>query len=533
MTKTAEDFIDLLIELNPEELKGELSSKSGKKYEDIASFYIIEQFKKVTKKKIKPEKIIFNSPEDITIIDNLDGIHIFQIKKNSQVWDKSDIRLINFLIKCFNRYLLKEKTRPTLKLKQYFFTNSTGRFLIDWMKSYKSNPLEIYKNCPHQLRNKIKESNVDIESIKKFIENIFFIVDQKVVYLKFDIPDLILLKFKEFKENLNPGITFHINDYNNYIFEDIRIKLSKRNNPAREKDKIISNAIEIRFNQTFLYCGKILKGKNKKDIESDLNNFKKRYTWLYMDQKLYTFQEFNSNNPLTSLINKGTVQKVPIKDLEKNFDIYFLNLWITNYIKNLKLKIFKQKYKKIFYFHRYYNEYELKWRDPFGKRKIIKNFPAVKFRESKNKKSHYYDNLAFEAFFNRNNDDYFLLVKPRILYTSDGVSVLDGLSRKRIDRKYQKSFMKNDFLRRRLFAICSFLKQDVIMSSKSVQSSLHEFPPTYSDKNKKRSRGKSKIEFIDKDKIKLLNLFEIDALFKPNNEAIIEKDNLLNILRGN
>ena len=59
-----------------DELKGELSSKSGKKYEDIASFYIIEQFDKVIKKKIKPKKITFNSPEDLTIIDNLGGMLI-------------------------------------------------------------------------------------------------------------------------------------------------------------------------------------------------------------------------------------------------------------------------------------------------------------------------------------------------------------------------------------------------------------------------------------------------------------------------
>jgi len=533
MTKMAEDIIDSFIKLYPNELRGELSSISGKKYEDIASFYIIEQFSKVTKQKIKPEKITFNSPEDITIIDNLGGIHIFQIKKNSQVWNKSDNRLINFLVKSLKRFLLKEKKDSKREFKQYFFTNSTGKFFINWMNFHKSNPLKMFNYIPHQLRKEIKDSNIDNNLIKKFFENIIFILDQKENYIKFDKTGRILLKFKNFKEKLNPGIIFNHHDYNAYIFEDIRLLLSKRNKPAREKDKIISNALKIQFNQSFLYCGKLLKNKNKTNIENELTNNKERFTWLYRDQKLYTFQEFNSNNPLTSLIDKNNIQIVDINDLENNSDIYFLNLWITHYIKNLKLKVFKIKFNRIFYFYCWYNEYELKWRDPFGKRKKIKIFPAVKYRESKNKKSHYYDNLAFKAFFKKNNNDYLLIIKPRILYTSDGVSVLDGFSRKTIDRKYQKSFMKNDFLRRRLFAICSFLKQDVISSSNSIQTTLNEIPKTPSDKNKKGLRGKSKYEFLDKDKIKLLNLFEINALFKPNNEAIIKKNNLLNILRGN
>jgi len=533
MTEKAEDLIDSFIKLYPNELKGELSSKSGKNYEDIATFYIIEQFVKVTKQKIKPEKITFNSPEDITVIDNLGGIHIFQIKKNSQVWNKSDKRLINFLVKSLKRFLLKEKQESKLEFKQYFFTNSTGKFLINWVNFHKSNPLEMFKYIPHQLRKEIKDFNVDNNLIKKFFENIFFILDQKENTIKLDISGRILIKFKKFKEKHNPGIFCNHNDYNAYIFEDIRLILSKRNKPAREKDKIIANALKIQFNQNFLYCGKLLKNKNKINIENEFTKNKEIFTWLYRDQRIYTFQEFNSKNPLTSLIDKNNIQIVDINDLEKNSDIYFLNLWITHYIKNLKLKVFTEKFNKIYYFYRWYDEYELKWRDPFGKRKKIKIFPAVKYRESKNTKSHYYDNLAFKAFFKRNNNDYLLIIKPRILYTSDGASVLDGLSRKTIDRKYQKSFMKNDFLRRRLFAICSFLKQDVIMSSNSVQTTLDEILKAPSDKLKKGLRGKSKYEFLDKDKIKLLDLFEIDALFKPNKEAIIEKNNLLNILRGN
>ncbi len=533
MTKMAEDIIDSFIKLYPDELRGELSSISGKKYEDIASFYIIEQFSKVTKQKIKPEKITFNSPEDITIIDNLGGIHIFQIKKNSQVWNKSDNRLIKFLVKSLKRFLLKEKREPNLEFKQYFFTNSTGRFLINWMKFQKSSPLEMFNLIPNQLIKEIKNSKVDDNLKKKFIENIIFVTDQKEINIKFDITGRILLKFKNFKEKLNPGILFNHNDYNNYIFEEIRLMFSKRNKPAREKDKIIPNAMKIKFNQSFLYCGKLLKNKPKVNIESQLTSNKEILTWLYRDQKLYTFQEFNSNNPLTSLIDKNNVKIVDINDLENNIDINFLNLWITHYIKYLKLNVFQIKYSRIFYFYRWYNEYKLKWRDPYGKRKKIKNFSAVKYRESNNKKSHYYDNLAFKAFFKKNENEYFLIIKPRILYTSDGASVLDGFSRKTIDRKYQKSFMKNDFLRRRLFAICSFLKQDVIMSSNSVQTTLDEIPKTSSYKHKKDLRGRSKYEFLDKDKIKLLDLFEIDASFKPNKEAIVEKNNLLSILRGN
>ena len=145
MTKISKNIFNILIEKEPNRRKGEISSKTGRDYEDKASFFILTRFNKLLKVKSKIVMISFNGLEDLDIFDNNERIFSFQIKTRKHTWTKRDPELVSFLGNCLNRFKLIKDLDEKVEIRFYFFTDITGNFLEDWNRFHKDDPDLLYR----------------------------------------------------------------------------------------------------------------------------------------------------------------------------------------------------------------------------------------------------------------------------------------------------------------------------------------------------------------------------------------------------
>ncbi len=496
MTTNSEKIYKTLLSKETERLRGEVSSREGTNYEDLASFYLLERFYKRFKFKSKIIRICFNGLEDLDIFDDSNRIFLFQIKENWTIWDKSDHRLVEFLKRCVEREIRIRDIDNQIKLGYYFFTNKGGKLFDEWDK-YKSHPRKQIDILPNIVKRLIN-SKFSIREQEDLIEKISFLSEENETKLNIYIDKGLLNTFKSFKNKFKPGETINFELYNEKVFYDKRLQFSRIDEPAKGHDTLISNAIELNLNSESIFYEEKRKSVTLEDIRNEMYNSRKKLCFLNKYGNLYSFQKFTSSNPLTQFI-KTPIQSKEIKfqELDIRDQIYFLSDWVYNYLKFIGLRYHKLKSKRIFYFYDFDKEKTINWYDP--KTNKFKKWDVVKRR------GNYYSNSAAEFRVTKFDNKYLLIINPRYLFTTDGVTLLNSRDIKLKERKYRKSFMKNDFLRRWFHLFLS-----TVHRKSNPQKDLFSFL-----KPKKRSNN----IFLDVKKVKINEPLSIEINFLPNNEV--------------
>jgi len=500
MTREPKEIYNSLLEKEANRLRGELSSKTGKDYEDLSSFYILERFHNILKFKSKITKICFNGLEDLDIFDDQNRIFSFQIKKNRTVWDKSDKRLVDFILRCVKRFL-KIKNEE-VDVNYYFYTNKTGKFFDKWNAIYKKEPLKAFELFTNKIKNYIKKRLDSDEKIINFIRKLNFLVDRKENYMLTFIEEDLLNKFKKVKAQYEPGDIIEFKDFNEAIFYDKRLMFSKIDEPKKEQDILVSNTMELKINVNKIYYAEKKKSLSNKNINEVLKESPLKISYFAKYGNIYSFRELNKRNPLTKFCKTSSqVAEIKFTDLEDKDQVYFLNYWLYNFLLNLGLRFHKKKNKRLFYFYAYNEGKTIKWYDPNSK--SIKNWDVVKNR------GNFYSNVAAEIRVTKFSDIFFVVINPRYLFSNDGAHLLSAQEINYIERKFRKSFMKNDFLRRWLYVFVSYIQQK---EKQTDQIKMDSFLTSQAITKKKRYK------FLDKSMVSIGEPISITAQFRPNKE---------------
>ena len=339
MTKISRKIFKLLIEEESNRRKGEISNKRGRDYEDKASFFILTLFNKLLKVKSKITTISFNGLEDLDIFDNNERIFSFQIKTRKHTWTKRDPELLRFLENCINRFNLIKNLDDKIEIKFYFFTDTTGDFLEDWNTLHKENPDKLYDELPAGIKKLLNRSNFSNAERNNIFSKIQFITSRKSSFLNPYIEDTLLKKFKEFKNEYEPGKYIEFILLNSEIFHENRIKKSRIYEPAYEKDTLISNILEVDIPDNTIYCAEKREKLVNKEIQDFLRPKRIRISYLLKYGKIYCFHNFNTKNPLTQFLKKGAnIQKIYLDDLDDSDNVQLLNFWLYHYLNYIRFK---------------------------------------------------------------------------------------------------------------------------------------------------------------------------------------------------
>jgi len=504
MTKRSIDIFNLLIKNEVKRKKGEISSKVGREYEDKVSFYILFRFNKLLKIKSKISKICFNGLEDLDIFDDTGRIFSFQIKKRKMTWTKRDPKLLDFLKNCINRFKSINKLKELIKIRFYFFTNITGNFLEEWNSLQKENLIKLKEILPAEIRELIKKNNFTEKEIEILFTRIYFYTGQKDSFLEPYIDDNLLNRFKKFKSSYNPGEIIDIAKFNEEIFYEKRLMNSRIYEPAYEKDILIPNILEINLLKNTLFYVNKKGGIINSKIQEYLKENQQRISYLFKYGKIYCFHDFNKSNPLTKFIEEGAqIETIDLNDLDEKDRVQLLNDWLYNYLNHLELRYYRKKNKRYFYFCSEGVDKYINWYDPRVRR--IKEWRVVK------KTKNFFENLGAEINFKTFEENFFIIIKPRLFFTMNGKILLNPNSIREIERTYRKLFMKNDFLRRRLCVFLSHIKGDIKEKKQQTQF-------VFSEKKGKSEEIIKKWKFHD-DKLNFKDLIQLEANFKPNIEA--------------
>ncbi|MFX1457216.1 MAG: hypothetical protein ACFFDB_17765, partial [Promethearchaeota archaeon] len=451
MTKISKKLFNLLIEKELNRTKGETSSKTGRNYEDKASFYILSRFNKILKVKSKITQLSFNGLEDLDIFDDKNRIFSFQIKKRKQTWTKKDPDLLMFLENCIKRFKVIRDVEQKVEVRFYFFTNITGNFLEEWNRLHEDEPSTLYEKLPVKIKTILNRSNFTQNEISLIFSRIFCLTSQKSTFLDPYIDEILLKKFKEFKDKYNPSEIIEFIKFNEEIFYEKRLKKSRVYEPAIEKDLLLSNILEVDISKDTVYCARKKEKLVNNEIQEFLKKDKLRISYLLKYRKIYSFNNFDNSNPLSQFLKEGVkIEKLNLKDLDKNDRIRLLNDWLYHYLNHIGLKYYRMRNRRYFYFWSKGKDKYIDWFDP--KAKKVKEWRVVK------RTPNFFENLGAEIKFKEINMNSFIIIKPRLFFSVNGSVLLSSDRMREIEKSYRKSFMKNDFLRRRLFVILSYIK---------------------------------------------------------------------------
>ncbi|MHA1253686.1 MAG: hypothetical protein ACTSRP_27210, partial [Candidatus Helarchaeota archaeon] len=395
-----------------------------------------------------------------------------------------------------------------IQIFHYFFTNKMGDITEKW-KNCKRQSSELFKLLPNQIKKFLRSNGFSNKEIEEVLPSIIFITGQKESFLKPYIDLKLLEKFKSFKDGQKPGTFIDILKYNMFIFREKRLKYANIEKPAFEKDILISNVLEVDLNKEIIFYAKHKKGLEKKFVEEELQKNKILIAFLMKNGNIYSFKDLNNKNPLTNYLDPtSSVNKMKFNQLEPKEQIQLLNDWLDKYLRFLGLNIFKFKRKKYYYFHYKNNNLIINWVEP--KTKKIKEWKVVE-----NRRTHY-KNLAASIQFRKFDNNILLFIVPRLTFTSDGENILEQHEIRKIELKYRKNFMKNDFLRRVFHMWASFIKNDMDKEKHQTYFKPHD--------NVKKFPLKKRFKFSDLKILNLKEIIEFEVDFKPNNESIRQKD---------
>lgn len=514
MTNNLKIIYESLVKNELNRKLGEISSKTGKDYEDKVSFYILTRFNKLFKTKSKILNIYFNGLEDLDIFNDIGTLISIQIKKRKHTWTKRDPALLKFLENCINRFKLIKDTGENIELKFYFFTNITGNFLEDWNRLHIYEPDELLKKLPVKISILLKNKNFLKDEIGHIFSNISFFTGQKSSFLNPYINNDLYIKFREFKNYYNPGESIEYHKFHDEIFHEKRLMNSRLYEPAYEKDVIVSNMLEVEILKDKIYCAEVMNRILKREIQYDLKSNKTRISFLLKYSKIFCFHNFDNKNPLTQFIKEdANIETIYISDLDINDKVQLLNDWLYHYLNYIGLRYYSRKGKRYFYFFSLNRNKYINWNDV--KSKKIKKWRVVKRTEN------FYENLGAEINFKGHEDKYYIIIKPRLFFSINGRVLLEPRIMREIERKYRKTFMKNDFLRRRLYVLVSYIKQDIIENQLKLSDFVNNNIKLY-----KRSKER---RFFDRGLVKFKSLIKLEANFKPNIEKLQVSEKLMRL----
>jgi hypothetical protein len=503
MIKKSKKIFELLIKEESNRRIGEISSKTGRDYEDKASFFILTRFNKLINVKSKINTVSFNGLEDLDVFDNNERIFCFQIKTRKHTWTKRDPELLGFLENCINRFNMIKNSSEQIEIQFYFFSDTTGNFLEDWNALHKENPDKLNDEVPVGIKKLLNKSNFSYEERNKIFSKIQFITSRKSTFLDPFIDNTLLTKFKEVKNRYEPGELIEFNLIDGEIFHEKRLSKSRVYAPEYQKDMLISNILEVEIPEKTIFCAEKKDKLVNKEIQDFLKPKKIRISYLLKYGKIYSFQNFDNVNPLTQFLKKGAkIQKINIDELDDSDKVQLLNFWLFHYLNYIRLK----PYRKYFYFFSHGKDKYIDWYDSNARK--IKNWKVVKKTEN------FFENLGGEIKFQTFENKFFLIIIPRLFFSINGELLLDPQTIRNIEKTYRKSFMKNDFLRRRLYVLISYIRGDVIQ--KKQQPILN-----FKDKPIKKTRVRKEWKFLDKAKVKFKGLIKLEASFKPNIESTV------------
>lgn len=204
------------------------------------------------------------------------------------------------------------------------------------------------------------------------------------------------------------------------------------------KSDVYLNAIPLKIPDKIYVAQTVVKISN--DAIKKL--FKKEVP-LYLLKKysngdyIYCFSQYNGENVLTKLIAPNTIEEKLIneEDESKEIIIEILNLWIKSKFSQYKLEFDDRT--GAYYFPKLPND----------SKPITKRWSAKRVRRSrivskpylKGDKINFWSHRSVIAFCRYMWNGYYLIIRPRWLFSSDGTHLLEGSKAALLDAKFRKS----------------------------------------------------------------------------------------------
>jgi hypothetical protein len=163
--------------------------------------------------------------------------------------------------------------------------------------------------------------------------------------------------------------------------------------------------------------------------------------------KIFCFEDFTESNPLSGFIVQGSATAADLtnfagSDNNEHIIIAMLNRWIRRRCKAKGLEFDPRT--KAYYFPRISEEsavtIEWKPRSKHSTRELTK--PMISAG-----RVNFWVHRSAEIFARRYWEEYFVQIRPRFLFSSDGITLLEGIRADKLDRKFRKSIYSRNLNR--------------------------------------------------------------------------------------
>jgi hypothetical protein len=214
--------------------------------------------------------------------------------------------------------------------------------------------------------------------------------------------------------------------------------------PSRSPDKIYLNLFRLEM-PSKIYIGHTSYETAQAIINESAG---KLFPLFHLENgKIFCFEDFTDNNFLSEFIIQGSATTTDLRDFagsdtNEYIITVMLNRWIRRKCKAKGLEFDPRT--RAYYFHRK-NEaravtIEWKPRSKHSTRELTK--PMI--REGK---VNFWVHRAAEIFARKYWGEHYLQIKPRFLFSSDGMTLLEGEKADRLDRKFRKSMYSRNLNR--------------------------------------------------------------------------------------
>jgi hypothetical protein len=163
--------------------------------------------------------------------------------------------------------------------------------------------------------------------------------------------------------------------------------------------------------------------------------------------QLFSFEDFTDNNPLSGFIVQSSATAADLSRFastnnNEHIIIAMLNRWIRRKCKSKGLEFDPRT--KAYYFPKKSNEnaVTIEW-TPRSKRST-RELTKPMLREGK---TSFWVHRGAEIFAKKFWGDYYLQIRPRFLFSSDGVILFEGKRADKLDRKFRKSIYNRNLNR--------------------------------------------------------------------------------------
>ncbi|MCL4346137.1 MAG: hypothetical protein M1496_07265 [Candidatus Thermoplasmatota archaeon] len=215
-------------------------------------------------------------------------------------------------------------------------------------------------------------------------------------------------------------------------------EVTRRAQPIQKKTTLISNLVEL--TPPTVYYGLRLKFSDSKSIYRHYNEMGKQIPpfLLGKDDLIYTFHDLKTENPFSDTA-KGEPIEIELDEAEnRQFIVWLINQHLRRlfYLKGIR----RAPDSNIFFFEPLKDESgELEKRvciNQHGKEKEV-TIPYYKGEEGQEKTLNFVFHHAIEASAKMYWDRWFLELRPRKEYSSDGIHLYEGDTKSAIDNKFR------------------------------------------------------------------------------------------------